>query len=85
MSTLFQKSNELSADAKLSTKVGPAGLAALKSTGLSSTTTLMANTFFSDNWKKISSSFKSTNCWILLTFTSFDIDIFKNKSLFFNL
>ena len=59
MSSLFQKTAELSADAKLASKVGPVGLVALKSTGVSSTTTLTADTFFRNNWLKIQSSVKS--------------------------
>jgi hypothetical protein len=59
MSSLFQKTAELSADAKLASRIGPAGLVALKSTGLSSTTTMKADTFLKDNWLKIQSSVKS--------------------------
>ena len=52
-SKLFEKTAELSADAQLSRKVGPAGVIALKGTGLTSTTTLKLNTFFNNNWNKM--------------------------------
>jgi hypothetical protein len=58
-SKLFQKTAELSADAQISRKVGPAGLLALKSSGISSTTTVKADAFFKNNWLKIKSFTKS--------------------------
>ena len=57
--SLFQKTAELSANAKLSAKIGPSGVAALKGTGLSSTTTLKGDTFFRNNWSKVKSGAKS--------------------------
>lgn len=59
MSRLFQKATELSADAKLSTKIGPAGVAALKTSGIPSTTTLRASDFLSNNWKRMNYFLKS--------------------------
>ena len=58
-SKLFQKTAELSADAQISRKVGPAGLLALKSSGISSTTTVKADAFFKNNWSKMKSFTKS--------------------------
>lgn len=58
-SKLFQKTAELSADAQLSRKVGPAGVIALKGTGLTSTTTLKLSTFFTNNWNKMKNFVKS--------------------------
>jgi hypothetical protein len=58
-SKLFQKTAELSADAQISRKVGPAGLVALKSSGISSTTTLKADSFLKNNWSKMKSFTKS--------------------------
>ena len=57
--SLFQKTAELSADAKLSRQLGPTGLIALKGTGISSTTTLKVSSFFTNNWNKMKSFLKS--------------------------
>jgi len=59
MSPRLEKAMELSANAKLASKIGPAGIVALKSSGVSSTTTMKANTFFNKNYSNFQSSLKS--------------------------
>jgi hypothetical protein len=69
MSSRFEKAMELSADAKLASRIGPAGLVALKTTGVSSTTTLKADTFFNKNYSKLQSSLKSIPTFFQKPFT----------------
>lgn len=59
MSSILSSAYELSSNARLATKIGPAGVAAFKSAGVSSTTTLRAGTYLQNNWNKIKTSVKS--------------------------